>query len=373
MVFLDHFGGGSRGGLILRVLDGLRKRGWAGVDIFFVLSGFLITGILYDTCNDSHFFRRFYARRSLRIFPVFYLVAIVLLALTPIFQYQWHWFHLTFLVYLGNFFGNYDFSLYEVLSANHPNARIFLGHFWSLCVEEQFYLLWPLAVWAIRDRVRLLWTAAGFSLLSLLLRVAMCLHFAPEIAERWIIRTLPFRMDTLLIGAILALLLRGPAAVPLQRACRWICLVASASVLVIFFLSPDYDSPWLLTVGLTLIAIAAVGLIGSTLDSGTPEFRLFSQKPLRTLGKYSYGFYIFHVLYGWAWIQFFVFLSRKTHSLVLGGLIALITNFCVTFIVSKLSYDLFEVRFLRFKTHFEYDSESIPQKDLAHDHALMLN
>ena len=373
MVFLDHFGGGSHGGLILRALDEIRKRGWAGVDIFFVLSGFLITGILYDTRNDSHFFSRFYARRSLRIFPVFYLVAVVLLTLTPVFQYQWHWLHLTFLVYLGNLFGNRDFSLYTVVSGNHPAASIFLGHLWSLCVEEQFYLLWPLAVWAIRDRVRLLWTAATLSLLALLLRVAMCLHFAPELAERWIIRTLPFRMDTLLIGAILALLLRGPAAISFQRACRWICLAASSSVLAIFILSPNYASPWLLTVGLTLIAIAAAGLIGSTVHSGTLEFRLFSPRLLRTLGKYSYGFYLFHVLYGFAWIKFFVFLTHKTHSLALAGLISLTTNFFVTFAASKLSYDLFEVRFLRFKTRFVYDSESIPKKDLVPDHALILN
>ena len=357
MVFFNHFGGGSHGGPVLRALDEVRKRGWIGVDLFFVLSGFLITGILFDTRNDPKFFQRFFARRSLRIFPVFYLVVTVLLLLTPVFHYQWRWAHLTFLVYMGNFFGNYDFSLYEVLSANHPTAKVFIGHLWSLCVEEQFYLLWPLAIWTIRDRVRLLWTAAGLSTLALLLRWAVCLHFVASLAERWITRTLPFRMDTLLIGAILALLLRGSSADACQRACKWIFLSAFAGVLAVFFLSPAYDSPWLLTIGYTLIALASAGLIGTTLRSGSPSFRLFCLKPLRTLGKYSYGFYIFHVLYGWAWIQFLVFVSAKTHSMALGGIIALTTNFLVTFTVSKLSYDLFEVRFLRFKKHFEYDSE----------------
>src|SRR4051794_20681335 len=151
LVFIHHLGGGSHGGAVLRAINEFRKRGWMGVDLFFVLSGFLITGILFDTRNDSHFFSRFYARRSLRILPLFYLVAAVLLALTPIFNYQWHWLQLTFLAYIGNLFGNYDFSLYEVLSSSHPNAKIFLGHIWSLCVEEQFYLLWPFVVWLVRD------------------------------------------------------------------------------------------------------------------------------------------------------------------------------------------------------------------------------
>lgn len=365
MVFFNHFGGGAHGGSVLRALDHLRLRGWMGVDLFFVLSGFLITGILYDTRNDSRYFSRFYARRSLRIFPVFYLVVAVLLLLTFVFHYQWRWLHLTFLFYIGNFFGNYDFSLYEVLSANHPTAKVFIGHLWSLCVEEQFYLLWPLAVWAIRDRVRLIWIAAGLSTLALVLRLAMCLHFAPDVAERWITRTLPFRMDALLIGAIFALLLRGPASDSVQRACKWLFLSALAIVVAIFVLSPAYDSPWLLTLGYTFIAVSSVGLIGTALRPGSPAFRLFCLRPLRVLGKYSYGFYIFHVLYGWAWIRFFVFLSEKTHSMALGGILALGTNFFVTFTVSKLSFDLFESRFLRFKQHFEYDSEAVD-----HQHAM---
>src|SRR5271170_2428278 len=209
MVFLDHYGGGSHGGFVLQLLNRIRENGWAGVDLFFVLSGFLITGILFDTRNDSHFFKRFFARRSLRIFPVFYLVCSILLLLTPVLHYRWRWLQLTFLVYFGNFFANHDFSLYEVASSTHPSATALIGHLWSLCVEEQFYLLWPLVVWTVRDRVRLLWIASGICLLALSLRVAMCFAFPAE-AETWIIRTLPFRMDSLLFGAILALLLRGP-------------------------------------------------------------------------------------------------------------------------------------------------------------------
>ena len=86
MVFALHYGGGLHGGRLLRLANAVRLRGWMGVDLFFVLSGFLITGVLYDTRSDSGYFRRFFARRALRIFPVFYLTFAVILLLTPVFQ-----------------------------------------------------------------------------------------------------------------------------------------------------------------------------------------------------------------------------------------------------------------------------------------------
>lgn len=356
LVFADHYGGGSHGGGVLRIINIVRQRGWVGVDIFFVLSGFLITGILYDTRDDSHFFKRFFVRRAVRIFPVFYLTVALLLLLTPLFHLQWQWRQLTFFVYLGNFFGNADFSLYGLPSVAHPAASVSLGHFWSLCVEEQFYLLWPIGVWLIRDRVKLLWTAAGISLLALALRLAMLGTFSTVVAETWIVRTLPFRMDALLLGAVLALLLRGPNAYRWQRAGKWVFLSAGAAVLSIFIFSPAYDSPWLLSVGLSFTALASAGLVCSTLRQGSVAFELFTWKPLRSLGKYSYGFYVYHLLFRTAWIKFLTFLGSYFHSLAAAGLIALMVNFISTFLISKLSYDYIEVRFLRLKRGFEYDA-----------------
>jgi peptidoglycan/LPS O-acetylase OafA/YrhL len=362
MVFLEHYGGGSHGGFLLQTINLIRLKGGYGVDLFFVLSGFLITGILFDTRNDSKYFVRFFARRSLRILPVFYLLVVILLLLTPIFQYHWRWQHLSFLVYIGNLFGNMDFSLYGIKSPNHPAANADIGHLWSLCVEEQFYLLWPIAVWFIADRMKLIYTAIGFSVLALLLRVAMCAHYPLPVAEQWIIRTLPFRMDALLIGSVLALVLRGPASDAWQRSSKWVLLVFAALTLTIFHWSPAYDSPWLLTVGLTFIALASAGLIGMTLRTASPAFHFFYWKPLRVLGKYSYGFYVYHLVFRWAWIGLLVWVGEKTHSLAIAGLVALPTNFIVTFLVSKLSFDLFESKFLRYKTHFEYDAEVADHK-----------
>jgi peptidoglycan/LPS O-acetylase OafA/YrhL len=366
MVFATHYGGGVHGGFVLNALNLLRLRGWMGVDLFFVLSGFLITGILFDTRADSRFFQRFFVRRSVRIFPVFYLLVAVVLLLTPFFRYQWRLPHLSFLIYLGNIWGSFDYSLYRVASVTHPVASLFLGHLWSLCVEEQFYLLWPFVIWTIRDRIRLVWIAAGLSVISLLFRAGLIV-FSSANSFELASHTLPGRMDALLIGAMLALLLRGDSAAAVQRACKWVFLVAGALVVAISSLSPAIDSPWLLTIGYTLIGITSAGLIGTTLRGGSPSFRLFNLRPLRVLGKYSYGFYVYHLVWVGAWWHFEVVLGTWLHSRVAGGVLMDVLNFGVTFVVAKLSYDLFEVRFLRLKKNFEYDSELV-----THKHAFSL-
>jgi len=120
---------------------------------------------------------------------------------------------------------------------------------------------------------------------------------------------------------------------------------------------PALNAPWLMTVGFSLLALASAGLIGVTLRSGSPAFRLFNLRPLRILGKYSYGFYVYHVLWAGAWAALVGFFTQKLHSTVLANALTDVLNFSVTFLVAKLSYDYFEVRFLRFKKHFEYDSE----------------
>ena len=357
MVFLEHFAGGAHGGAVMRALNQLRLRSGVGVDIFFVLSGFLITGILYDTRADSHFFKRFFARRSVRIFPVLYLLFAILALLTPFLHYQWQWKQAWFLVYLGNMFANADFSLYGLASPVWKPAQANLGHLWSLCVEEQFYLIWPFVLWLLKDRVKLLWTSAALCFGALALRVLAITVWTPEFAERWIARSLPFKLDSLLYGAVLALLLRGNHADQVQRACKWLFLGGLASFAACSILSPSYISRWGLSLGTTFAGIMSMGLIGMTLRPGSPAFRLFSLRPLRVLGKYSYGFYVFHVVWQMFWIQVLIWCGEFTHSAFLAGMIALPLGFVTTFLMAKLSYDLFEVRFLRIKRRFEYDSE----------------
>jgi peptidoglycan/LPS O-acetylase OafA/YrhL len=357
LIFVLHYGGGSHGGWLLRGFNAVRERGWIGVDLFFVLSGFLITGVLYDTRADPRFFRLFYIRRCLRIFPAFYLVAIMLLLLTPVFGYQWRWGHLPFLAYLGNVTGSIDPSLYTVPSTRSPVDRVLLTHLWSLCVEEQFYLLWPLAVWWIRDRVRLIQIATGLSILALVFRIALILQPQSASLQEWTNHALPTQMDALLAGAILALLLRGPLAAYWQRACTWFFAAGFAGAAAIMIFSPAPNSPWLESIGYTCIAVAGAGLVGSTLRTGSTAFRLFHLRPLRILGRYSYGFYLYSLLWQYAWVHLAAAVGAKLHSTVLGTVLVMSANALITFIAAKLSYDIFEVRFLRLKRRFEYASE----------------
>jgi peptidoglycan/LPS O-acetylase OafA/YrhL len=355
LVFLLHYGGGSHGGWLLRGFNAVRERGWVGVDLFFVLSGFLITGILYDTATDPRFFKLFYIRRSLRIFPAFYLVAVVLLLLTPVFGYQWHRGHLPFLAYLGNITGSIHPSLYAVVSTRSHSDRVMLTHLWSLCVEEQFYLLWPLVVWWVRDRIRLIQIAGGLAIVAFALRLLLALQPQSASLQEWINHALPTRMDTLLAGAILALLLRGPRANLWQRSCKWLFLAGFACSVATMLASPA----WLETAGYVCIAAAGAGLIGCTLRPESIAFRFFYLRSLRILGKYSYGFYLFSLLWQYAWVHVAESAGAKLHSTILGTALVMTSNALVTFVVAKLSYDLLEVRFLRLKRHFEYAAEII--------------
>ena len=128
--------------------------GWAGVQLFFVLSGFLITGILLDTQHAPNYFRRFYVRRTLRIFPLYFLMlAVAVFVVAPlqrdsswaqsVHSYQW-----TYWLYVSNWTEPFGYSVHG------------LSHLWSLAVEEQFYLIWPLVVWWLSSR-RLYWLAVA--------------------------------------------------------------------------------------------------------------------------------------------------------------------------------------------------------------------
>ena len=268
-----------------RVVD----RGYAGVDLFFVLSGFLITGILYDAKEAPRFFRRFYARRVLRIFPAYYLALVLCFLVGPaIFRaltvvpwrtqaYAW--------TYLSNL----------LLGQRGWDALpVYTGHFWSLAVEEQFYLAWPVLVFALTRRrligvcgaglvmavlARWWWTSHGNHLAAYLMTVA--------------------RLDELAAGALLALASRGPAG--LTRAARAagagvvVAVVAFAAVswLPVPGLAPHAARSILLPVPIYGLASALI-LLAVTRSPASRVGRVLGAAPLRFFGKYSYALYLVH-------------------------------------------------------------------------------
>jgi len=358
MVFYEHY---------LTFKPALRW-GWAGVDIFFVLSGFLITGILYDTRNTTHRFRNFYVRRTLRIFPLYYAVFLVALALNPIFHWVWHPTWYLWPIYLGNY-GRFiwlsDFlkgtGTLDHLRSSLPFQTpffMYLGHFWSLCVEEQFYLVWPMVVFFIKDRVKLRNTCVAICLLSLAARIACSLAVPqPYIDAQLLYRIAPLRADALLLGALIALMLRGPESRFLKEAARptlYLFAIGFIAFEAIYALSVRHpfrpgNGIVLQTVGYTLIDIFAGLVILMSLDNSSILYRVFTIKPLRNLGKISYGFYVFHDIPHIAYILLVVHvfgISRSYRPAV--ALVAL----AGTLILSYFSFRYFETPFLKLKDRF---------------------
>jgi peptidoglycan/LPS O-acetylase OafA/YrhL len=262
--------------------------------IFFVLSGFLITGILVDSLEEEGFFKKFYARRVLRIFPLYYCVLFVLFLLSPWLHLHWHGMGWLMLGYLQN--------LHPSRIANFsPGAGIALNHLWSLAVEEQFYLVWPAIVFFVRDRHKLLLITLWMSAAALILRLVL---IAAGVWTYTIHLNTVTRADTLLLGGTLALLYRSPRWKRVVRVAPWGFLTALCAVLVsiklIGFGSSYYDTPapqfWWYGLWYTVVALGWACLIACSLRPASACEWIFEWQWLRFLGKYSYGIYVLHMI-----------------------------------------------------------------------------
>jgi peptidoglycan/LPS O-acetylase OafA/YrhL len=337
--------------------------GWSGVLIFFVLSGFLITGILFDNRNKPHRWRNFYSRRTLRIFPLFYFVWLVIAILTPIVHLQWYPLHALWPLYLGNYvrFLHGDLARDHIYSAGLEHAAE-IGHFWSLAVEEQFYLVWPLVVFFVSDRRRLIRICQVMIVAVLLLRIILA-HVVPAhiLAMELLYRVTITQADAFMIGGMLALWLRGPER---ERLMRWSTpLLAGAlacfAVMKLVHLhseGPDIYSytPWVTTWGFTVLDLASAGLILCAMKPGHIVYRICTIPFVSRLGLYSYGFYVYHVLLLPLVAAFELHPSAANHSVWRHayGFIDFGLQFAVVFGVSALSYHFLEMPFLSLKERF---------------------
>ena len=335
--------------------------GWVGVDLFFALSGFLITGILFDTLHKPDFFRSFYIRRALRIFPLYYAIWIGLLLLTPVLHILWNRYNLAMALYVGNLFipaanaalhPQPSMVLYH--SLRHPGVThaILVDHFWSLCVEEQFYLVWPAVLWLIRSHNALLRLCLAGAALSPLLRLAI-LHFSPQQLDTLGLYYPTYvRCDALLLGSALALWLRTPGgpSLPRLKQTAAIALASSLVPLVLGILLEKTSSrlpiqdPFVCTLGYTLIAIASVSLLLLALYPGTRLAAMLQLRPLVSIGRISYGLYIIHELIEPPMETLIPRLTRM-HLLMLYPFLA----FAVCWLLALISFRYLESPFLRLK------------------------
>jgi peptidoglycan/LPS O-acetylase OafA/YrhL len=325
---------------------------WVGVDLFFVLSGFLITGILYGTKGSAYYFRTFYGRRILRIFPLYYgflafAVLVFPLWLPPdassqlVVSQGWYW------LYLSNV---------QVALAGWQEP-LHLGHFWSLAVEEQFYLVWPLAVWAL-DRKWLMRLAVACFAGALALRLIKPFGLTDLAAHV----LLPTRMDALAAGAWLALFVRGERG--LAAVGRWPAFVFGGCVVtfVALHLRPDpaeHFQSLVRAVRYTLVADACGSLLALALSRAPVDGlrRAMSAAPLVFLGRYSYGLYVVHVP-----IILFVAsagldarsLPAWSGSLLPGLLLFGLVASGLSIACAVVLYHAWEEPFLRLKQHLPY-------------------
>jgi peptidoglycan/LPS O-acetylase OafA/YrhL len=317
--------------------------GQTGVDLFFVLSGFLITGILLNAKGSPHFLKNFYARRALRILPLYYAVvcgyfitAWIHYGFQSAFSHQWWYFP-----YLQN-----------VGMTFWPTSVTGPGHFWSLGVEEHFYLLWPMLVLLCAER-RLPWILAGIAAGALICRLLLI----PLIGEYAIFTFSPCRLDALACGALLAVLVRRPELTrQALAACRWGLLLFGPVLALLYVLTSGKAYYFMQVVKYLFVALGYTALLGTVIGPSRWQWleRIFCLDFLRWCGKYSYAMYVFHPVVFWCiMIQRPKMTLFQTHlNLYLAGEAALL--FATVCLVSWASWHLFEKHFLKLKRFFEY-------------------
>jgi peptidoglycan/LPS O-acetylase OafA/YrhL len=362
MVLLFHFIGQM---LPTNWIEGtivaVTKYGGLGVELFFVLSGFLITGILYDARNDPHYFRNFYMRRVLRIFPLYYgVLALVFFAvpLIPLLRGP----TLDYLVDRQAWAWLYGVNIY--LAKHEEWSFSYLNHFWSLSVEEHFYLVWPLVVFLLARRPR--------ALIALSLATSLCAMLGRLVGllfglSWWTTVVLtPFQMDGLALGAFLAVTARQPGGLEwLVRALPRAVVIVSGLLMVTYIWTRLVSRQELELVGtlrapLLLILLACLLVWALIAPKQSAISRFFHSRFMVFLGTYSYGLYVYH-----HFISYYLTTNRTELELArwLGSHGAAVTlqatlGASASLAVAYLSYELFEKRFLRLKRLFQTSQEA---------------
>lgn len=349
--------------MLVRFFAQTRAAGWIGVDLFFVLSGFLITGILYDTLQSKRFFRNFYARRALRIFPLYYGFLLLLFLITFVRGEHWTSGIFGYLTYTENL----SLGSHQLTDASWVN----INHFWSLAIEEQFYLVWPLLIFLLRTRRRIVIAAMCGVFASFGIRLGLVLSGLTVTYPYAIYSWTPARLDGLFLGAILAMAVRSRFR---DRIINWslpVLLFCCVLLALVWPFDPGFVvldrpriSPWLLT----LLGITFAGLVAVSLRAHGLFQQIFSAPALRFFGRYSYGLYIYHYTLGDLIIsrlrpELLGRFGSKAISVIVPGLIA--TG--VSLLAAWISYNIYESRFLRLKQHFHDTTRRRKLEEVVHD------
>lgn len=320
--------------------------GWTGVDLFFVLSGFLLTGKLVDSLGGEHYFSRFYMRRILRIVPLYFVVLILALyilpPLLPSFRTDSFLSQVNAIGYFVTFTLNIRMALYDFL------PHMMFWHLWSISTEMQFYLVWPFVVLFVGTRVRLfLLILTGLVFLAVITRIYLVDVFPYPASAAYVLSI--SRIDSFAIGGIVYVLysngqlLRGRN--PLWGA---LCLCVIGILIVHFQTEKSIWSHRELPVqyfGITLNAIFWACILG-LLVIGRSTTGFLNTSFMKLIGQYSYGIYMFHFPIKLLIFQIIDPGLREAGSSVITRILWTIAAFGLTWVLAWLSYTFFESRFL---------------------------
>jgi peptidoglycan/LPS O-acetylase OafA/YrhL len=298
--------------------------GWGGVDLFFVLSGFLITGILLETRDQKGYFINFYARRILRIWPLYYALLGIMFVAIPVLLPRWN------AAAMGNAKPAWAFALFvQNLAIGHLITGP-LSPTWSLAIEEQFYFVWPLLIWLLpRKSIQRL--AIALIVCSPLLRLGLVLGHV-HVAMYYNTFT---RLDGLAVGSFLAIWL--PVADP-AKVKRWALVALPIAVAAIILM----EQPWIRCSSISIAAGATVCL---------SFFLTLRNRFVRFTGRISYGLYLMHMaVFGMATKP--ELRRHYPHSPVLNDAAYLAVGLVLTYGFASLSWFLFESQILRAKKWF---------------------
>lgn len=318
-----------------------------GVDLFFVLSGFLISGILVNVRHSPHYFQTFYVRRSFRILPLYYVVlfgyggALLLGA-----DSRWRLFggrlpFWSYLLYLQNF----------AMAAVNSFGATWMAGSWSLAVEEQFYATLPVVIRRVNERGLFWFTVAGFVAAPLVRALIQRFRFLPGISSYIL---LPTTIDDLAVGVLVMLAVRHQTKwlTDRRRAIAW----TTVTVLIAWSIYPYIPNPQAIRLAFVNRAVTAVVfgmiLLSLLLFPRSAASRFLSSKTMMTLGNMSYSTYLFHPIL--LCLAFMFLRSSDPFLRNVSDLLPILIALVATFAVSWLSWSQFESRLLRIGHKFRY-------------------
>lgn len=326
--------------------------GWIGVDLFFVLSGFLITRILLDTRSDSSYYRRFYIRRGLRIWPLYYVYLIVSLllvhVLTKVHAHSPGDFGSGGTPSIASPLWMYLFFIQNLCWTSLFSAKDAMAVTWSLCIEEHFYLAWPVCVRKF-SLATLKYGLIALLIASPFLRIGAIYLLRDYPYSTWfqtITRFTPLHLDAISAGCSLCLFWPKLCSLPwrFQLFTGTFLFGLASTIFCIFF----QQNKVVYSFCFSSLAIMFVGLVGMALNGWLNT--VFTNSFLRYVGKISYGLYLIHP---------YIFLFLQSHHLLakfgfarhiqLGEWIAAIFATSISFLIAAFSWRVYESRMLALK------------------------